>query len=103
MGFVKENGRTIPVADKVFALSGRAKAAIADGADEIDIVRSDEEDDAKDLEYKEWWDKQSEETRQAVSDFVRMIIRRNREDTKHMSEFGRSFMLWMQKNAHIKL
>ena len=29
MGFVKENGRTIPVADKVFALSGRAKAAIA--------------------------------------------------------------------------
>ena len=71
--------------------------------DEIDIVRSDEEDDAKDLEYKEWWDKQSEETRQAVSDFVRMIIRRNREDTKHMSEFGRSFMLWMQKNAHIKL
>ena len=62
-----------------------------------------EEDDAKDLEYKEWWDKQSEETRQAVSDFVRMIIRRNREDTKHMSEFGRSFMLWMQKNAHIKL
>ena len=30
MGFVKENGRTIPVADKVVALSGRAKAAIAD-------------------------------------------------------------------------
>ena len=30
MNFVKENGRTIPVADKVFALSGRAKAAIAD-------------------------------------------------------------------------
>ena len=30
MGFVKENGRTIPVADKVFALSGRAKAAIAE-------------------------------------------------------------------------
>ena len=29
MIFVKENGRTIPVADKVFALSGRAKAAIA--------------------------------------------------------------------------
>lgn len=29
MGFVKENGRTIPVADKVFALNGRAKAAIA--------------------------------------------------------------------------
>ena len=29
MGFLKENGRTIPVADKVFALSGRAKAAIA--------------------------------------------------------------------------
>ena len=29
MNFVKENGRTIPVADKVFALSGRAKAAIA--------------------------------------------------------------------------
>lgn len=30
MGFVKENGRTIPVADKVFALNGRAKAAIAE-------------------------------------------------------------------------
>ena len=30
MIFVKENGRTIPVADKVFALSGRAKAAIAE-------------------------------------------------------------------------
>ena len=30
MNFVKENGRTIPVADKVFALSGRAKAAIAE-------------------------------------------------------------------------
>ena len=29
MNFVKENGRTIPVADKVFALSGRAQAAIA--------------------------------------------------------------------------
>lgn len=29
MNFVKENGRTIPVADKVFALSGRAKEAIA--------------------------------------------------------------------------
>ncbi len=29
MGFVKENGRTIPVADKVFALNGRAKAATA--------------------------------------------------------------------------
>ena len=29
MNFVKEHGRTIPVADKVFALSGRAKAAIA--------------------------------------------------------------------------
>ena len=29
MGFVKENGRVIPVADKVFALSGRAKAAAA--------------------------------------------------------------------------
>ena len=30
MGFVKENGRTIPVADKVFALNGRAKAATAE-------------------------------------------------------------------------
>lgn len=30
MGFVKENGRTIPAEDKVFALSGRAKAAIAE-------------------------------------------------------------------------
>lgn len=29
MGFVKENNRTIPVADKVFALNGRAKAAAA--------------------------------------------------------------------------
>lgn len=29
MNFVKENGRTIPAEDKVFALSGRAKAAIA--------------------------------------------------------------------------
>ena len=29
MGFLKENNRTIPAADKVFALSGRAKAAIA--------------------------------------------------------------------------
>ena len=29
MGFVKENNRTIPVADKVFALNGRAKAATA--------------------------------------------------------------------------
>ena len=29
MNFVKENNRTIPVEDKVFALSGRAKAAIA--------------------------------------------------------------------------
>jgi aspartate/tyrosine/aromatic aminotransferase len=29
MGFVKENGRVIPVADKVFALNGRAKAAVA--------------------------------------------------------------------------
>ena len=30
MRFIRENGRTIPVADKVFALSGRAKAAIAE-------------------------------------------------------------------------
>lgn len=30
MGFVKENNRTIPVADKVFALNGRAKAAAAE-------------------------------------------------------------------------
>ena len=30
MGFVKENVRTIPVADKVFALNGRAKAATAE-------------------------------------------------------------------------
>jgi len=30
MGFVKENGRVIPVADKVFALNGRAKAATAE-------------------------------------------------------------------------
>ncbi len=30
MSFIKENGRTIPVADKVFALNGRAKAAIAE-------------------------------------------------------------------------
>ncbi len=30
MGFLKENGRTIPVADKVFALNGRAKAATAE-------------------------------------------------------------------------
>ena len=29
MGFLKENNRTIPVADKVFALNGRAKAATA--------------------------------------------------------------------------
>ena len=29
MSFIKENGRTIPVADKTFALNGRAKAAIA--------------------------------------------------------------------------
>ena len=29
MGFLKENGRVIPAEDKVFALSGRAKAAIA--------------------------------------------------------------------------
>ena len=29
MSFIKENGRTIPAEDKVFALSGRAKAAIA--------------------------------------------------------------------------
>jgi aspartate/tyrosine/aromatic aminotransferase len=29
MGFLKENDRTIPVADKVFALNGRAKAATA--------------------------------------------------------------------------
>lgn len=29
MNFVKENNRVIPTEDKVFALSGRAKAAIA--------------------------------------------------------------------------
>jgi len=36
MKFAQENNRTIPVADKVFALSGRAKAAIAKyGKDEV--------------------------------------------------------------------
>ncbi len=71
--------------------------------DEIDIVRSDDEDTAKQREYADWWDKQSEETRQAVSDLVRMIIRRNREDTSRISEFGRSFMIWMTSNRHVKL
>ncbi len=71
--------------------------------DEIDIVRSDDEDTAKQREYADWWDKQSEETKQAVSDLVRMIIRRNREDTSRISEFGRSFMIWMTSNSHVKL
>ncbi|MBQ6389617.1 MAG: aminotransferase class I/II-fold pyridoxal phosphate-dependent enzyme [Mogibacterium sp.] len=36
MGFLKENNRTIPVADKVFALNGRAKAATAEkGKDKV--------------------------------------------------------------------
>ena len=36
MGFVKVNDRTIPKEDKVFAVSGRAKAAIAaKGKDQV--------------------------------------------------------------------
>ena len=69
--------------------------------DEVDITRSDEEARDKEKGYADWWDKQSEETKQNVSNFVRMIIRRNRDDYKRMSEFGRSFMLWMQNSAHV--
>lgn len=69
--------------------------------DAISDVRSFDEDSAKSKEYADWWDKQSEETRQNVKNFVRMIIRRNREDYKRMTEFGKSFMKWVQTNPRV--
>ena len=66
--------------------------------DEVDRVRSDDESDEQDRKFAEWWSKQSEEARIATGKFIRMITRRNRENTKRMSEFGKKFMLWMTSN-----
>ena len=66
--------------------------------DAIDEVRSDDESDEQDRKFAEWWSKQSEEARIATGKFIRMITRRNRENTKRMSEFGKKFMLWMTSN-----